>query len=266
MPAPVEDKPLPQPPVVQEVEERHDGRSADLDRTNLSDGRAHEEDDDGSQEDDSSDTESEYLSSSSDSDADDTDEDPTEEARAAERKARALERQRVLEAAGFIIKADVKPPPRPPRPKKERKRRPPPAVPDRQHAGAHSRDTSADLDVSGEADNSLRLDDAFERYEAYRKANPNMNRLSLASMESSTSGTPASPTLSLAASTIQRSSSAEPESRSPLHFLSIFGRKTPANDGETRTMPVISAPISRDNSSPGTDADNAFGSVSCVSA
>ena len=245
------------------TQERHDG-SAHSDRTNLPDRPRHEEDEDDTEKDDSSDTESEYLSSSSESDADDTEEDPTEEARAAERKARALERQRVLEAAGFIIKADVKPPPRPPRPKKERKRRPPPAVPDRHHVGAHSRDVSADLDVSGEADSSLRLDDAFERYEAYRKANPNMNRLSLASVESSTSGIPASPTLSLAASTIHRSSSAEPESRGALHFLSIFGRKTPANDGETRTMPVISAPISRDNSSPGAETDNAFGSVSCI--
>ena len=245
------------------MQERHD---TDPVRTNLSDKPAHEGDDDDGRGDDTSDTESEYLSFSSDSDADDTDEGSTEEARAAERNARALERQRVLEAAGFIIKADVKPPPRPPRPKKYHKRRPPPAVPDRQHAGVHSRDASADLDVSGEADDSLRLDDAFERYEAYRQANPNMNRLSLASMESSASGTPGSPTLSLAASSIQRSSSAEPESRSPLHFFSIFGRKTPANDGETRTMPIISAPISRDNSSPGMEADNAFGSVSCLTA
>ncbi|KAH9842454.1 uncharacterized protein C8Q71DRAFT_732931 [Rhodofomes roseus] len=251
---PMADKQLPQLPTDEDPPQGHTG---DLTPGFPSIETVHEGEAVDDQDDDSSDTESEYLSFS-ESDAGDTEEHLTEEARAADHNARALERQRVLEAAGFIIKADAKPPPRPVRPRKERKRRPPPAVPDRTYTDAHSRETSVDLDVSGEADSSLRLDDAFERYEAFRQANPNMNRLSMVSMESSTSGAVTSPT---SPSFIARSASTEPESRSGLHFLSIFGRKTPGNDGEARTMPIISAPISRDNSAAGAEVDSAFGST-----
>ncbi|CCM04566.1 uncharacterized protein FIBRA_06747 [Fibroporia radiculosa] len=207
-------------------------------------------------EEDSSDTD--YASSTeteteTETDVDDNDEEVSEEARAAEREARALERQRVLEAAGLIIKSDVKPPPRPVRTRSHRKRRPPPAVPDRLSSNGTQSPGKDLLDAPRpeDSDNPLHLDDAFERYETFKLANANTNRLSLASMDSGVSAP--SPT---------RSTSAEPESRSTtLHFFSLFGRKTPTNDGETRTMPIISAPIiSRESSTPTFgESDNMFG-------
>ncbi|KAF9806131.1 hypothetical protein IEO21_08793 [Rhodonia placenta] len=185
------------------------------------------------------------------------DEEMNEEVRAVEREARELERQRVLEAAGFIIKSDVKPPPRPVRTRSRRKRRPPPAVPRPRSTSSLPLSPEKDLPEPPEpedADHSLRLDDAFERYEAFRQANPNVNRLSIASMDSNTSmQTPTTP--------ITRSASTEPEPRVPLLFFSIFGRKTPANDGEARTMPVISAPIlTKDAGTPTMEGDSGFGS------
>lgn len=61
----------------------------------------------GEETDDTNETsDSDYLS------FDESDAEETE----AERKAREHERQLVLEAAGLIVKEDVKPPPRPPRP------------------------------------------------------------------------------------------------------------------------------------------------------
>ncbi|KAI0933423.1 hypothetical protein AcV5_005570 [Taiwanofungus camphoratus] len=200
-------------------------------------------------------SDSEYVSLS-ESDTDNSDEELSEEARLIEREARALERQRVLEAAGFIIKSDLKPPSRPVRSRSHRKRRPPPAVPDRSPNVVQS--PHKDLPEPPEADNnenSFRLDDAFERYETFRKANPNLNRLSVTSVD--TSNSVPSPTL-----TTPRSPSAEPEGRTHLGFLSFFGRKTPGNDGETRTMPTISAPIlSKEPSTPSLgESDIPFGS------
>jgi len=213
-----------------------------------------DDEDEDEETDEDSTSESEYVTS--ESDTDDSDEELSEEGRTAEREARAMERQRVLEAAGFIIKSDVKPPPRPVRTRSHRKRRPPPAVPDRSFGSddlASPRKELPELPQQ-EEDHSLRLDDAFERYEAFRQANPNMNRLSMASIDSNTSMP--SPTVS-----VMRSPSVEAESRTPLHFFSLFGRKTPANDSETRTMPIISAPIlSRDTSfSTAAEGDSSFG-------
>ena len=182
----------------------------------------------------------------------------TEEQRKKDREARALERQRVLEAAGLIIKkSDRKPPPRPARRKSIRKRRPAPAVPEQQR---HSRRVSKDLPGVPESESqepSLRLDDAYERYEAFKQSNINLNRLSLASVETTPSLTSASPVL-----TPIGSPSTDQDSRSYSHFLHFFGRKTPGNDGEGRVMPVISAPILDKDPSASATTDSEFGTVS----
>jgi len=62
-------------------------------------------------------------------------------------------------------------------------------------------------------------------------------------------------------SSVPRSPSADQENRGH-SFLHFFGRKTPANDGETRTMPVISGPImiQKVDSSSSTNNDPGFGS------
>jgi actin cytoskeleton-regulatory complex protein PAN1 len=187
----------------------------------------------------------------------------TEEQRKEEREARALERQRVLEAAGLIIKSDRKPPPRPARfvrRKSSHKRRPAPAVPE------HRRHESKDLpSLPGQdsPETSMRLDDAYERYEAYKQSNANLNRLSMVSVDSvnaltspSSAGIPRSPSVVSATST---------EGRTHSHFLHFFGRKTPANDGEAPARPVISGPIlqEKEPGSPSGD-DSGFGTVSDV--
>ncbi|CDO71918.1 hypothetical protein BN946_scf184940.g65 [Trametes cinnabarina] len=214
----------------------------------------------GAEHDDGS--ESDYVTASeSESETDESgeEEQQSEEARRQERQARAAERQRVLEAAGLIIKKEAQPPPRPARARSHRRRRPAPAVPERSPQISPS--PSKDLPPVPESDlanTSLRLDDAFERYEAYRQNHLAMNRLSVASIESATSTTsPQSATFSL---TPVPSESSESRTHS---FLSFFGHRsrTPVNDGETRVMPVISAPILQRESSPASsEGDAAFGS------
>ncbi|KAI0657182.1 hypothetical protein C8Q70DRAFT_1005943 [Cubamyces menziesii] len=216
-----------------------------------------------SDEDENSDSDSSEYVTASDSDTDDSEDDSedeveqSEEARRQERQARAAERQRVLEAAGLIIKTETQPPPRPARVRSHRRRRPAPAVPDRspQIPSSPSKELPA-VPESESANNSLRLDDAFERYEAYRQNHLAMNRLSVASFESGVSTTsPQSSTFSL---TPVPSESGDSRSHS---FFHLFGRRTPANDGEPRVMPVISAPILQRASSPASsEGEAAFGS------
>ncbi|KAH9890504.1 hypothetical protein C8Q73DRAFT_651881 [Cubamyces lactineus] len=212
-----------------------------------------------SDEDEGSDSDSSDYVTATDSDTDDSEDEveESEEARRQERQARAAERQRVLEAAGLIIKTEVQPPPRPARARSHRRRRPAPAIPDRspQLPSSPSKELPA-VPESDSANNSLRLDDAFERYEAYRQNHLAMNRLSVASFESGVSTT--SPQSSTFALTPVPSESGEPRSHS---FFHLFGRRTPANDGEPRVMPVISAPILQRASSPASsEGEAAFGS------
>ncbi|KAI9069473.1 hypothetical protein FKP32DRAFT_1617176 [Trametes sanguinea] len=213
-----------------------------------------------SEDDDSSG--SDYVTASeseSETDESEEEEQQSEEARREERQARAAERQRVLEAAGLIIKKEAQPPPRPVRARSHRRRRPAPAVPERspQIPSSPSKDLPP-VPESDSANTSLRLDDAFERYEAYRQNHLALNRLSVASVESATSTTsPQSSTFSL---TPVPSEGGESRTHS---FLSFFGHRsrTPVNDGEARVMPVISAPILQRESSPASsEGDAAFGS------
>lgn len=203
-----------------------------------------------------------FTASETDSSGSD-DEEQTEEQHRAEREARAVERQRVLEAAGLIItKTDRKPPPRPARRKSIRKRRPAPEVPQRRRRSKHDtmhETLSPDLDGR---DSSLRLDDAYERYENFKQSSTSMNRLSMASVDTSASipSSAPSPSPSLA---ILRSPSTEQEGRSYSNFLHFFGRKTPGNDGEARVMPVISGPIPIGEKEPSSPSmgDGNFGTV-----
>ncbi|KAK0185975.1 hypothetical protein F5146DRAFT_163320 [Armillaria mellea] len=158
----------------------------------------------------------------------------------AEREAREHERQLVLEAAGLIVKQDVKPPPRPPRRSKSGKRRPPPLAPERLSSNTSASSLKGLPPVPPtESETSAHLNDAFDRYEAFRYTHANANRMSVAS--SMDSGPPSSPTFSTispTSSTISQTPSKEGESRysSIMHFL---GRKTP----EAEKRLVISAPI-----------------------
>ena len=80
---------------------------------------------------DSDDSDDSFATASeSESDSDSEDEEQDEIARQQEREAREAERQRVLEAAGLIVKKEAQPPPRPAR-RASQRRKPAPAVPER---------------------------------------------------------------------------------------------------------------------------------------
>ena len=187
----------------------------------------------------------------------------TEEQRKEEREAREAERQRVLEAAGLIItKSDRKPPPRPARRRSTRKRRPVPAVPTRHERGSSSASKELPPPPEDSKDTSLRLDDAYERYEAYKQSNGNLNRLSIVSVDSTTSMPSPSPSFAMQSSPSVASS--EQEGRTASHFLhSLLGRRTPGTEAETRTRPVISGPIlqEKEPGTPSTSAEGGFGVV-----
>ncbi len=153
----------------------------------------------------------------------------------AEREAREHERQLVLEAAGLIVKQDVKPPPRPPRKPKSSKRRPPPVAPERLSSNTSTSSLKGLPPVPPtESETSAHLNDAFDRYEAFRYTHANVNRMSVAS--SMDSAPPSSPTISTISQTPSKEGPGESRYSSIMHFL---GRKTP----EAEKRLVISAPI-----------------------
>ncbi|KAJ7041981.1 hypothetical protein C8F04DRAFT_1077868 [Mycena alexandri] len=181
------------------------------------------------------DTESDSDDSDSDSDSDYLSFEGTAEESEEDFLAREHERQLVLEAAGLIVQKDVKPPPRPVRRRSsgQARRRPPPAAPDRTSVWSSSSSVSApkELPPIPEPDAATRLDDAFDRYEAYR--GHHQNRLSVASVE--TNPPPASPT-----SPSMMTASSSEGGKSYSHLLHFLGRKTPV---EVERRPTISAPI-----------------------
>jgi hypothetical protein len=212
-----------------------------------------------------SDSES-YMSFSSDSEDEDW---GTEE----ERIAREHERQRVLEAAGLIVKSDDrKPPPRPPKHKKsKRTRRVPPAAPSTTRSPIPS-STRQELPVKklpNVPDEPVeiiepadRLDDAYERYEAFKQSKA-ANRLSIASTEALPLQPPTPPAIPLERTTTQDS---ERQKAHTGFFSSLLGRRTPANDDKRPSL-IISGPISGPSSAaPGSahpDSPNSpgFGTV-----
>lgn len=186
-------------------------------------------------------SEDEYFSMSTDSDNEGAD---TE----AKREAREKERQRVLEAAGLIVKSDRKPPPRPPKrdKKSKRSRRPPPAAPSRIRDSVASTSSLSLKELPSPPEPELepedphaQLNDAFARYESF-KLGRESNRLSFASsMESFPTTTPTPPPLQLADSRDRDS-----ESSWHLSLRGLLGRRTPANDETRRPNITISGPIS----------------------
>ncbi len=191
---------------------------------------------DSSDEEDSDSDESNYMSfDDSDSDVDDAYPETKEE-----REAREHERQLVLEAAGLILKQDenVKPPPRPVRQKsKSSKRRPPPLAPRQQVSSSL---VHKELPLPPPPDPADHLNDAFDRYEAFRSAHANPNRLSVASVESAA---PMSPTVSVVSQPPSLKEGADSRS-SYSGFLHFLGRsRTPVESSERKSTLVISAPI-----------------------
>lgn len=185
----------------------------------------------------------------------------TEERRRTEREARASERQRVLEAAGLIVRKDERRPP----PKIPRKQQPPPAAPDPLTLiiePGNSKDKELPS-VPTPQDDIMYVDDAYERYEAFKQNQ--LNRLSVASsFETITSPTVTSPTLSVAVSMSKADSS---EGRFSDKLRDFLGRsKTPE---ERRNNLTISGPISgpiltREPSPVACESSAAFGAVSHV--
>ncbi|THV00744.1 hypothetical protein K435DRAFT_750939 [Dendrothele bispora CBS 962.96] len=181
-------------------------------------------------EDTDSDTEPETDSSSDFFSFEDSESEADDEPESKEDKlAREHERQMVLQAAGLIVKQDKKPPPRPIR--RKSKRRPPPAAPQRASIGS-TKELPA-LPEPDPVDHITHLNDAFDRYEAFKMSQQDSHRLSVASTD-----VPPSPTVSM----MTQSTSKESEGgRSYSSILGFLGRKTP-NEGERRTL-TISGPI-----------------------
>lgn len=157
--------------------------------------------------------------------------------------ARELERQRVLEAAGLIVdtSSSVTAPPNPP----VQKRRHPPVTPQRVSIAPVASKILPPLPTvdltDTELDSTSHLDDAFDRYEVFKKTNGSFsNRMSVSSFDTSPSSPPRSPAVSLAPSLTHR----DWESRTS-QFLSFLGRHTNRSstpEQEKKTL-VISGPI-----------------------
>lgn len=211
----------------------------------------------------------EYLSfeGESDSESEASEEGQTEEQQQAEYAARELERQRVLVAAGLIVKHDATSAPRPPaRTKSLRTHRPAPAVPN-QSSQPEKSSPMRDLppipvdDDTGSGDPILRVDDAFDRYEAYK--DKLAQRVSIASSYD----TPTSPSASsmTLGPTLSRD---ESRGHSYSGLWSFLGRRTPVPESDKRSSIgglTISGPITN-GSIPSPESSPAFGSVStCVS-
>lgn len=203
----------------------------------------------------SDDSDAKYLSFD-DSDEEDQE---TEERRRSERQARASERERVLEAAGLIVRKDERRPP----PKIPRGHRPPPAVPDRLTIITEPASDKVKVLPSVPAphdgtESIMYVNDAYERYEAFKQSQ--LNRLSVASeVEFTPSPTVTSPTLSVAFSTTKTDSS---EGRFSDKLRDFLGRsKTPE---ERRANLIISGPIlTREPTPVASENSAAFGAVSC---
>ena len=221
---------------------------------------------DSSSSDESSDDDDEYFSLDESSDSDDEGDGRTDEEKRKEYEARELERQRVLEAAGLlekksssdaIIIGENAPPPRPLRRRSTavRRRRAPPEAPNRLSvASLPSLPSDKDLPTTP----VLHVDDAFERYEAYRLSKN--YRLSVSSIDTG----PPSPVPGVP-SAISATPSKEGggDGRTHSHLFKFLSRsKTPDIDSE-RPRIQISGPIASSSSSMiSTDSGVAFGSVS----
>lgn len=218
-------------------------------------------------------TASEYHSfSDSDSEGGDEADIMTEEERKLEREMRAVERQLVLEAAGIVVKKDStrRPPPHLQRRRgvgpvrsKHRSTLPAPPSPPSAAAGAPSQGQAGpDPDESPQPRAHARfdLDDAYERYEAF-KQHEHATRSSITSIEqlapslsasssqSHESPPPPVPEKDRDRGGLKESNSGSSSSVSALpsygsRITQLLARsRSPAQEREGRIMPTISAPI-----------------------
>jgi actin cytoskeleton-regulatory complex protein PAN1 len=183
---------------------------------------------------------------SSDDDFDTASEGEDEAGARASREAREIERRRVLEAAGLVVKSDRRPPPRPPKRRKSRTA-----------SAAFTHSTPVENDVRRKPEKDLptilpepepeepndpaaHLSDAYDRYQAFRLArvdsNNTSNRLSVASFETASPHSPPSPAPTTESDTSRYSHT---------HFFQqLLGRKTPAQEESAKRLNlVISGPI-----------------------
>jgi actin cytoskeleton-regulatory complex protein PAN1 len=178
----------------------------------------------------------------SDSDSEDDEAAMSEEERKLEREMRAAERQLVLEAAGIVVKKDMTRRPHRPAPA-------PPTVP----ASSQGPDLR---ELPPPTPAKAHLDDAYERYEAFKQ-----QRLSITSIEQLPPASPVSPSsgsLSLALSQSRESLPDKERGKDNASTLPSYGSRisqllarsrTPVQEKETRVIPVISAPITSTTSS-----------------
>lgn len=214
-----------------------------------------------------------------------------------EHEARELERQRVLEAAGLLVKLEAErndehnleshnndapssssAPPRPPRRRStRRRRRTPPQTPSTNTADANADVNEANrsslVSVSSEKElplpptpvSVLHVDDAFERYEAYRQSKN--WRMSISSIDTGPPSPGLGPGPTAMSATPSRDSGGEHRQSQSGHshiFNFLTRRKTPTHEPERPRLqisgPILSAGHSIESlSRPGSPS---FGSVS----
>ncbi|KAL5533504.1 hypothetical protein ACEPAF_5280 [Sanghuangporus sanghuang] len=206
----------------------------------------------------------EYFSLSESSDSENEEDGRTDEEKRKEHEARELERQRVLEAAGLLerksssdVITDVSAPPiRPVRRRSTatRRRRAPPEAPNRLSvASLPSLPSDKDLPVTP----VLHVDDAFERYEAYRLSKN--YRLSMSSIDTGPPSPGPGMPPSLSATPSKEGGGADGRGHSYI-FKFLSRSRTPDIDSE-RPRLQISGPIASSLSSMNsTDSGVAFGS------
>lgn len=187
--------------------------------------------------------------------------DKTEEQLQAEHRAREFERNRVLEAAGLIVKPSSNAPPITRVRSVRRRRAPPPpssykAVPS-STIDEEENDQPPPVPPKSPTAASFTLDDAYDRYQKYQlhtDVGTRNKRLSTTSSDMPPS--PSAPALSLSW-TPSRGPDAPPESRYAALFA-LFGRsKTPGTEEQQKPRPVISGPIL---ATPSRESSPAFGS------
>ena len=211
-------------------------------------------------QDESEDSSEEYHSFSSESEAEDRDNnsehlhtlgDP------GEAEDRELERQRVMEAAGLVVRKHEGPTP-PPRPR-ARKRRPAPLAPNRAtktQSRAHSEKDLPETPMTPE-ESVLRLEDAYDRYEAF-KTHKSQNQghrhrysiISSSSVDSMTTpSSPKSANMSLAPTmssitSVGVGTSGGADGKHSSGFLhTFFGRASGSGGGHDRRSLTVSAPM-----------------------
>jgi hypothetical protein len=211
------------------------------------------------------------------------DEEMTEEQRQHEREQRELERIRVLEAAGLIIKqpAEGKTPPAPPLRRRSTKkgRRPVPAAPI-PTLQATIPDRERELPLLPPLSPHARVDDAYERYETFKNREVTNRDSTAFTVSDASSIPPSSPRISITPSMGSVSLSLATPMPPAVHeskgggytgLLSFLSRsKTPGEEKKTFSVASISAPMISAPmpvaavTTPMRENSPAFGSVSTI--